>query len=282
MTDHVIMPGADYKAICDAVREKTGGTEPLKSGDIPGEIEKIESSDANDSYQLGYADGKTDGIEQGKQTEYDLFWDNYQNYGKRASYAYGFYGESWNDTIFKPKYDIICGEWDSAVFDASGIADLKGILEKQGVTLDTSQVKTFTRWFNYSDVTHVPPLDMISGTSCLNLFNTAQQLQEVDLNNISEVVAGHNTIFQNCVRLTTVRMTGTLGTSGWNFNWSPLSVESMKNIIGCLKNFTGTGSENTCLIKFNEDCWNALEADSKAPDGNTWKDYVQFTLCWNI
>lgn len=34
MTDMVMMPGVDYKAICDAVRSKTGDTELLKSGKL--------------------------------------------------------------------------------------------------------------------------------------------------------------------------------------------------------------------------------------------------------
>lgn len=41
ITDIVMMPGKDYQAICDAVRAKTGGTELLKSGDIPAQIEGI-------------------------------------------------------------------------------------------------------------------------------------------------------------------------------------------------------------------------------------------------
>lgn len=38
MTDQVLMPGADYLAICNAVRALTGGTAALKSGDIPGAL----------------------------------------------------------------------------------------------------------------------------------------------------------------------------------------------------------------------------------------------------
>lgn len=34
LTDEVLMPGADYQAICNAVRGLTGGTSLLKSGDI--------------------------------------------------------------------------------------------------------------------------------------------------------------------------------------------------------------------------------------------------------
>lgn len=38
MTDQVLMPGADYQAICNAVRALTGGTAALKSGDIAGAL----------------------------------------------------------------------------------------------------------------------------------------------------------------------------------------------------------------------------------------------------
>ena len=38
MTDQVLMPGADYLAICNAVRALTGGTAALKSGDIAGAL----------------------------------------------------------------------------------------------------------------------------------------------------------------------------------------------------------------------------------------------------
>ena len=38
MTDQVLMPGADYLAICNAVRALTGGTQTLKSGDISGAL----------------------------------------------------------------------------------------------------------------------------------------------------------------------------------------------------------------------------------------------------
>lgn len=41
LTDYVIMPGADYKDACDAVREKTGGTELIKSGQMGGLIRGI-------------------------------------------------------------------------------------------------------------------------------------------------------------------------------------------------------------------------------------------------
>ncbi len=49
LTDYVIMPGEDYKAACDAVREKTGKEEDIKSGDLAAEIREIAETivDAN-------------------------------------------------------------------------------------------------------------------------------------------------------------------------------------------------------------------------------------------
>lgn len=42
LTDYVIMPGEDYQAICDAIREKTETTEPIKSGDAAGMIQAFQ------------------------------------------------------------------------------------------------------------------------------------------------------------------------------------------------------------------------------------------------
>jgi len=41
LTDYVIMPGADYQALCDKIREKTGKTDVIKSGDLVTEIDSI-------------------------------------------------------------------------------------------------------------------------------------------------------------------------------------------------------------------------------------------------
>lgn len=45
LTDMVVMPGADYKAICDAIRAMTGGTALIKSGDIAAAIKGITGDD---------------------------------------------------------------------------------------------------------------------------------------------------------------------------------------------------------------------------------------------
>ena len=43
LTEMVIMPGADYQDIVDATREKTGGTDLLKSGEVGAAIRGIKA-----------------------------------------------------------------------------------------------------------------------------------------------------------------------------------------------------------------------------------------------
>ena len=43
MADYAVMPYADYEDACDAVREKTGGTDTIVSGDLGTQIRAIES-----------------------------------------------------------------------------------------------------------------------------------------------------------------------------------------------------------------------------------------------
>ena len=79
--------------------------------------------------------------------------------------------------------------------------------------------------------------------------------------------------FRNCDRLKNIKMTGVIGRN-IDFSYSPLTVESMKSIISCLKDYSGTDEADLYKVSFNEDCWNNLEADSASPTGGTWQDYV--------
>jgi hypothetical protein len=45
MAEYAVMPVADYKDACDAVREKTGGTEDVKSGELGAQIRSIDTQE---------------------------------------------------------------------------------------------------------------------------------------------------------------------------------------------------------------------------------------------
>lgn len=50
--------------------------------------------------------GYEQGVEEGKQAEYDRFWDIFQENGNRTWYWGAFAGPGWTDETLKPKYTI--------------------------------------------------------------------------------------------------------------------------------------------------------------------------------
>lgn len=59
LTDYVMMPGQDYQDACDAIRAKTGGTALIKSGDMAGEIESIETGGGDRLTEITVTTGAT-------------------------------------------------------------------------------------------------------------------------------------------------------------------------------------------------------------------------------
>ena len=88
--------------------------------------------------------------EAGQKTEYDRFWDVYQDNGKRVSYSGAFYGSGWTDETFKPKYDIVPTKESIYMFRDSGITNIESALDKQGVTFNLSGLTSAQNIFYYS------------------------------------------------------------------------------------------------------------------------------------
>ena len=244
-------------------------------------------------YDQGFAEGLVDGREEGIQTEYDRFWDAFQDYGDRSSYAFAFAGRStWNKLTFRPKYDIVPGTGNTAehmfrefsyapgsgtVSVQERLTDLTEHLQNLGVRLDTSKVSSFGYMFQSSMLARVPELNMSMATSATSMFGyfggtTIDKL-------IPTETCSWGSSFQGATKLVNIAFEGVIG-QDINFQWSPLSVDSMKSVIAHLKNYAGTADAGKKTVKFTDACWTALEADSVAPDGNTWRDYVETTLGW--
>lgn len=205
-------------------------------------------------YEKGKTDGITEGVEQGKKSEYDRFWDTFQKFGGAdgVNYYYAFSNGRFTDDNYNPKYPIYVPDGTTTgsymFYRASFITDTKVPIYANGGALSSA-------------------------------FRDASRLVTIPYLYVVETIT-YSQAFASCMALKNITMGGTIGNT-ISFQWSPLTVESMKSIISALKNFTGTGSENTCTITFNDKCWAALEADSTAPDGGTWKVYVTETLRWN-
>lgn len=204
--------------------------------------------------QIGYAEGKTDGItegiEQGKKSQYDEFWDNYQDNGNRFSYYYAFAGFGWNDDSFNPKYNIIPKYSGIFCFIYSKITDIAESLKKCGVVLDTTLCTDFSAFFAYSKTKTVPLLNVAAATSTLiNLFNDCLDLITIEKLIVSENVRYHSSTFNRCAALENLTIEGTIGQNDFNVQWSTkLSHESLMSIINALRDNSGTDTWNTITL----------------------------------
>ena len=191
--------------------------------------------------------------EAGKQAEYDAFWDVYQNYGNPTRYHYAFTGSKWNDTNFKPKYDIVLNsETSNYLFNDSDITEIN-------VNIDTRNNKA---WYQIA-----------YGATKL------QKIQKIILKDDgSQVTQGP---FTDAKKLTYVRFEGKIGVSA-SMSACPLDLNSAKNVIEHLMDYAGTDNDMTYKITFSDTTKALLEAEgATSPNGNTWLDYAN-DKGWNV
>ena len=199
-------------------------------------------------YDAGYAKGKAEGGESGGGDDgyYDTFWDVFQNYGERVNYAYAFGYNRFSDENYNPKYPILT---------KSGSTPSRYMFAQSASITDT-KVPIYA---NGSDVNY-------AFQGCTGLV-TIRELHVNESQTFTSTFAG-------CNALKNITFVGVIGKS-IGFPNSPLTPESMKNVISCLKDYSGTSDADTQTLTFTSTCWTALEADSAAPDGGTWKQYVK-------
>lgn len=250
------------------------------SGHSEGKAEGLEEGKA-----IGYEEGKTDGIaegvEQGKKSQYDEFWDNFQDNGERTDYEVAFRKSGWNDVTFNPKHNIRPTNATS-MFQSCDIVDLEGILSRNGVVLDFSQCTKTKMALYWCKVLETVPvidttatLDDSSSGDLYYLFGSAEKLKSIRKlilkQSGNQFLTG---LFSSCVCLEEVYIEGVIGqnldlSSAWNL--TPLSA---KSVLLHLKDYSNTDDAFTRSIKFSNRCWERLEADSLSPNGNSWREYA--------
>lgn len=208
--------------------------------------------DDNSKYTGAYADLLTQIAENveavyaaGVKSEYDRFWDSFQVNGNRKTYN-GTFTVAWNDEIFKPKYDLIptaCMQ----MFQATGIVDLKGCLERQGVILDTSNATSLLQMFQSSRIKYLPTIDASKSTNNSYAFS-CNYLISIEKLILSETT-NYSTAMFNCSTLEHLIVDGIIDRNGFNVSTcKKLSHESLMSIINILKDYSGTSETRTCTL----------------------------------
>lgn len=259
MSEYAVMPLTDFKNVCDTIREKNGTTDSIKSGEV---AEKI-----NEVYEAG------------KQAEWSDFWDGFQANGERTDYS-GSPFRKWTNAMFKPKYDMRPVGSAATMFGNTKFTDIAELLEKAGVVLDTSQATSLAEFTSYyTSVTRLPEISTIGCNSLSAFMYNSPYIHTIDkliLRDDGSQIFNANTFkpasFRNIV------IEGVIGNDlpMPNPQWT---VESAISFLTHLKDFSGTDEEYTRTITMNASVWELLDQDTTAPNGVTWKEYVD-QKCW--
>lgn len=221
--------------IANAIRAALGATDRINAQDFPDKINEV--------------------YEAGKKSEYDAFWDNYQQNGNRVGYTTAF-GGCWNKGNFKPKYSMRPTNAYMMFFNNTGaVIDLGEVAEDYfdnlGIELDFSEAKNMTYGIATLHAKRFKKIDISSASSTMQLFyshnnvvNNNNSVEEIDEFVSSEITTYENSTFQHAIWLREIRFTGVIATGVFNIQWSPnLSHDSLMSIINVLADKTGDTSK---------------------------------------
>ena len=193
----------------------------------------------------------------GAKSEYDKFWDAYQNNGNRKCYqASGF--QYMTAEVFRPKYDIRPTSMTYMFYnnDFSGnlvINDFVEHCKDCGIIFDTSKCN---RWTNSLGLLKTRRLGVIDFSSATNSSQFADvwyanngYLQTIDEVVSSENTAWNSTTFKSATGLINMNVTGVIGTNSFNVSYcTKLTHDSLMSIINCLKDYSGSGTTYTVTL----------------------------------
>lgn len=242
-------------ALADAIRAKTGKTETLNLDQMAESVPEV--------------------YEAGKKSEYDAFWDNYQQNGNRTIYNSAF-GCCWNKDNFKPKYSLRPTSAYMMFFNNTGaVIDLGEVAEDYfdnlGIELDFSKAKNLTYGIATLHAKRFKKIDISSASSTMQLFyshnnvvNNNNSVEEIDEFVSSEITTYENSTFQHAIWLREIRIKGVIATGVINFQWNTkLSKASIESIVNALSpntsGLTCTLSQTAVNNAFTTSDWNTLK-----------------------
>lgn len=210
----------------------------------------------------------------GMQTEYDRFWDRYQDYGNKSAAEGMFAGKGWNDETFNPKYDLKVGTALN-LFWCSSITDLVSLLKKLGRNIDWSNCYNISSCFSYSSITHIGEINLTQNklTSMYNFCAQATKLHTIDKIKVYANL-GWGTAFANCNALENITFEGTIGNTIAFPQSTKLSKSSILNIFSVLSSTV----EGQTLTLSTAAVTNAFGST----DSTEWTNLVATKSNWTI
>lgn len=217
-------------------------------------------------------------FEAGKKSEYDAFWDAYQNNGNRDHYQHGFAGLGWTYKNFYPKYSMI-PKYAVGMFEQSRVVDIYSRLDEKNLVLDLSECTQITNVFYAAYAEHLRRIDIRKGQDAGNLFSYSR-IATIEALVVDESVS-YRTCFVKSNALTNLTIEGTIGKNGFDVSWSPLSKASIISIVNALSDTTTGLTVTLRLAAVNT----AFETTAGAADGSTseeWTALIATKPNWTI
>ncbi|MFR8974476.1 MAG: hypothetical protein ACLVG9_00545 [Eubacteriales bacterium] len=152
----------------------------------------------------------------GKKSEYDTFWDSYQENGNKVAYRLAFFGSGWNDTTFHPKYPIKM---------------YKGQQQMQA--------------FYYFRGTHIDVDIDFRAVGNAQVFQSASLLKTVSKLIVTDEVTYTNW-FAGCTALEDITIEGTIGN---DISFSDCALLTKASITSIINALSGTVTGKTLSIK---------------------------------
>ena len=215
------------------------------------------------------------GLNDGKKSQYDEFWDAYQNYGKLTNYKMAFAGRGWDNETFKPKYDI-GGTAATTMFQESLISgSLIDICKEYNIKIHTENCIGFQNMFYSAKFTEIPEIDCRKASkgglqyAFYQSYNLVK-LEKLILNDVGDTL--FQSSFYRCDALSDITIEGVIG-QDISFSYSPLSVASIESIISALKDYKGTSSDGVNTVTFKASAFNV--------NSEEWRTQIQ-AKGWNV
>lgn len=218
-------------------------------------------------------------FEAGKKSEYDAFWDAFQDYGNRRSYDCGFAGQGWTDATFNPKYDIVITSAGIQTFHGSRVNDILAVCERNGIVIDTSKATEMFQTFYNSYTRRLGIIDASSSRNINYIFGSSpiQYIEKLIIHENCDV----SYAFGGSWQLKDITIEGTIGKGNLDTAWSPLSKNSIISFINALSPTTSGLVATFRLNAVNKE----FETSEGANDGSTsaeWTALVATKSNWTI
>ena len=239
-------------------------------------------------YDKGYSDGAAQGgggydqgFADGKQAEYDAFWDAYQLNGQRTVCDCMFSGSGWNTSLLKPKYSMspTSAYYLFYRFDQRGSAhpselDMDDAFKNRGLELDFSGCTDFTSMLFQANVRKFGTLDM---SACNTATKAASVLNSEFLREVRCFIPPKCTMAASCfqVNLETIIVGGEVEYSMNLSRCGKLTNESITSVVNALS--TEVSGQTLTLVKTAVN--NAFDGGST---GSEWLNLIATKSNWTI